>query len=279
MASLADTLHTRPPAGGTRRMLGWAATLLVAVSWGSAAFFGAYILAFYGGAVPHGRMDQWNAMLPGIWDVRTPLAALAIGAHFLTGGILLLLGPVQLIPPIRARIPRLHRWLGRAYVVSAGLAGAGGLGFIAGKGTIGGAVMNVGFGLYGALTVLAATQTWRHALARRYGRHRAWGIRLFALAIGSWLYRMEYGFWLPLTGRLGHAHDFSGWFDHAMAFAFYLPNLLVAELFIRARGQAHPGLRVAASGVLVVASALVLVGTWYFATLYWGPGIAGFFTA
>ena len=160
------------------------------------------------------------------------------------GAVILLLGPLQLIGAIRRRWPVVHRWIGRTYVTAAGLAGIGGLVFIATQRTIGGLPMDIGFGLYGLLMVVCAVQTWRHAAARRIEIHRGWAIRLYALAIGSWLYRMDYGLWLTLAKRLGHTKDFHGPFDVVMAFAFYVPNLILAEIFIRARrAPGHPALQ------------------------------------
>lgn len=275
MASLAEGATV---AGAVRNRYGaalhWSATLLVILSWISGAIFGAYILAFFGGTAFYGAPERWNESLPALHDARAPLATLAIGSHFITGGILLLLGPVQLIGAVRAAVPALHRWLGRLYVLAAGLAGLGGLGFILSRGTIGGLVMSTGFGLYGALMVLSSVQAYRHAHAGRYELHRAWAIRLFALTVGSWLYRMEYGFWFLAVGRIGHASDFSGWFDAFMAFFFYVPNLMVAELFIRSRqARSGPALTLSAAAVLLAASAFVLVATWFFTMRYWGPGM------
>lgn len=135
--------------------------------------------------------------------------------------------------------------------------------------------MTLGFGLYGALMVVAATLTFVNGRSRRLEPHRAWAIRLFALAIGSWLYRMEYGFWFLVAGRLGHADDFSGWFDIVMAFFFYLPNLAVAELFIRARRSMHGALALAATATLVAASGFLALATWVFTTRFWWPGMVG----
>jgi ABC-type transport system involved in multi-copper enzyme maturation permease subunit len=163
--------------------LRWSATLLVLASWISAAIFGAYIILFFGGMAARGTTERWNEALPVLYDRNLPLAALAIGSRFITGGVLLLLGPIQLIGVIRRSTPAPHRWLGRIYVLSAGLAGLGGLGFITSKGTIGGPLMNVGFGLYGALMVLAAALAYAHARAGRYEMHRAWTIRLYALTV------------------------------------------------------------------------------------------------
>jgi len=252
----------------------WSGVGLVAASWVSAAFFGAYIFAFYLGALHANQLDRWNENLPGLYAPRNPAALAAMTAHLATGAIILLLGPVQLIAAVRSRWPILHRWLGRLYVVTGAIAGLGGLGFIVLRGTIGGPAMSVGFGLYGLLMVLASVQTWRYARARQFDRHRAWAVRLFALAIGSWLYRMDYGFWLMAAHGAWHTENFHGAFDVAMAYLFYLPNLAMAELFLRGkRIGSHPVLLASATAVLSVAALVVAVGTYYFAHFYWGPAI------
>jgi hypothetical protein len=185
-------------AGITETAFRWSAVALVSTVWVSATLFGLYIVAFYVGAFGDGQLAKWNQNLPGLYEPGSATATSALGLHFLAGGLILILGCVQLIGRIRARWPALHRWLGRIYVSAALLAGLGGLTFILVVGTIGGRIMDVGFGLYGALMVLAAVQTYRYARARSLEHHRAWALRLFALAIGSWLYRMDYGFWLLL---------------------------------------------------------------------------------
>lgn len=254
--------------------LRWSGIGLVSASWLSGAIFGVYIFAFYLGAFTGQHLGRWNDNLPGLYAPHTPLALAAMSAHLATGSVILLLGPIQLMTAVRARWPWFHRWCGRIYVVTAGVAGIGGLGFIALRGTIGGARMNAGFGLYGFLMMLAAFETYRHARNRHFDVHRAWAIRLFALAIGSWLYRMDYGFWLIAAHGLGHRHDFHGPFDVVMAFFFYLPNLLLAEIFIRARqAPSHAVFRLPAAAVLSVCTMTVLIGTYYFARYYWGPGI------
>ena len=254
--------------------LRWASVALVATVWVSVTLFGLYILAFYAGAVVDRDMERWNTVLPRLYEPSTPAATAGIALHFAAGGVILVLGCVQLLGAVRTRFPALHRWLGRVYVVASLLAGVGGLTFIALKGTVGGPVMDVGFGVYGALMVTSAVQTYRHARARRLEAHRAWSLRLFALAVGSWLYRMDYGFWLLLFDGWGHSEDFRGPFDILMAFWFYLPNLLVAELFIRARrGADSPALRLAAAGVLLAATGFLLLGTYFFTLFLWGPAI------
>ena len=260
------------------RSLRWSGMGLVGASWISAGAFGLYILAFYLGNLMTGHPAAWNEILDGLYTQGNLAALASMGAHLAAGAIVLVLGPVQFIGAVRSRWPAVHRWIGRVYVATCGLAGLGGLIFIAAKGTIGGAAMNAGFGLYGVLMVLASVQAWRYAAARRFDLHRAWAIRLFALAIGSWLYRMDYGFWLLAMHRIGHRGDFHGPFDVVMAFFFYLPNLAVAEMYLRSEWLTRHGLaRAMTTAVMVAATLVVAVGTYYFLRFYWGPGILGAF--
>ena len=272
-----DGRHGRPsrtPAAVRR-----AATALVVTVWVSMTLFGVYILAFYAGAVVQQDLPSWNVVLPRLYERSTPAATAAIGLHFAAGGLILVLGCVQLVRPLRERHPALHRALGRVYVVASLLAGVGGLGFIVAKGTVGGPVMDVGFCLYGVLMVVAAVLTYRWARAGVLVRHQAWALRLFALALGSWLYRMDYGFWLLLTGGVGHTDDFRGGFDVVMAFAFYLPNLLVVEAYLRGRRPlASPRARWAAVAVLLAATAFLVLGTFFFTTELWAPAVVDRFT-
>lgn len=273
MTALAQPMQ---PPQWTAAALQWAGIALAGVVWISSAIFGAYILAYYGGAIPAGTMEQWNATLPALYEPHTPVASFGMGLHFFAGATLLLLGPVQLVGEIRRQAPAIHHWIGRLYALAAFAAGVGGLTFIALKGTVGGMMMNVAFAAYGVLMVLAAVETVRHAMARRIEVHRAWAIRLFALAIGSWLYRMGYGLFFAIMGSEdpGHTAAFDGWFDYVMDWAFFVPPLIVAELFIRARrsGASTAG-RVGATVVLAAGAGLVAFATFFFTVIGWGPAI------
>ena len=256
------------------RLMKWAGIGLVAAVWISATLFGLYILAFYAIALVNGNTDQWNEVLPGLYDDQTRAATIGIGIHFAAGGIILILGCIQLMNSIRIKYPALHRWLGRLYVLSALGAGIGGLTFIFVKGTIGGTIMDIGFTGYGILTILAAVETIRHAYQKRFEKHRAWALRLFALAIGSWLYRMDYGFWFLFTDGLWHTSHFTGGFDYFMDFFFYLPNLLVAEIFIGRKSVLNtPFMKITGAILLFGATAFLVLATYFFTIHFWGPAI------
>ena len=257
----------------------YASRALLAIVWVSSAIFGLYILANYASAWFEGDMERWNSVLPEIYTPGEPAASVGIGLHFAAGGLILLLGGLQLIQSIRTHYPLFHRVIGRIYVSVSLLAAIGGLWFIVVQGTVGGTVMNIGFGLYGVLMFLAAVQTLRYAMQRQIQIHQAWAWRLYALAIGSWLYRMDYGLWLVLTDWVGHTDGFDGWFDRIMAFFFYIPNLIIVELMIRARSRQASGVtRWVSTTAVVMACGLLLVATWNFATVAWFPAIVSWVT-
>lgn len=274
MATIAGSDSPVRHSGISIAALRWSSRALVATVWISSGIFGIYVLALFLGAIAAGTPEDWNTSLPRLYVERSLAANLGIGVHFALGAVLLLLGPIQLMTSVRTRWPRFHRWTGWLYASAAFVTGVGGLAFIFLRGTIGGPAMSLGFGLYGALIVATSVQTVRHAMARRLQTHRAWAIRLFALVVGSWLYRMDYGFWFLFAGRLGHTASFDGWFDKFMIFWFYLPNLAVAELFIRARKQASPAFRIGAAAVLIGATGFLILATYFFTLKEWGPVIA-----
>jgi hypothetical protein len=274
VSSTVSSFETEADAEASAAILRWSARSLVGVSWVSAILFGLYIFAFYIGAISDGELGQWNTHLPHLYDQHELLATIGIATHFATGAILLLLGPVQLIASVRRKVPRLHRWIGWLYAGTAFVTGLGGLVFIAREGTIGGMPMNVGFALYGVLVVSASVMAPWRARQRRFDEHRAWAIRLFALAIGSWLYRMDYGFWSMVADKAGHTQDFRGPFDIVMSFFFYVPNLIVAEIFIRAqRLRLNSRANIGAALVLSGATLFLAVATYYFTVGYWAPPI------
>ncbi|MFZ5963076.1 DUF2306 domain-containing protein [Thalassococcus sp. BH17M4-6] len=166
-----------------------------------------------------------------------PLGNASIFAHMLTGAVITLLVPLQLSSTLRRRYPCWHRGAGRVLVVGALLTGVAGSVFIVTRGTIGGAPMDAGFLLYGLLMIAAALQTIRFARARDFMRHRTWALRLFVLAIGSWIYRVHYGLWYLATDGAGSNKAFTGPFDLVQNVAFYLPYLLLLELWLRRRAR------------------------------------------
>lgn len=162
------------------------------------------------------------------------LSNLGIYGHIIVGAGLTVLAPLQLIGPLRRRVPLVHKVAGYVTVILAILASIGGLIYIVTQGTIGGPIMDLGFGLYGVLLGLSAIQTVRLA-RKRDPRHQEWALRLVVLALGSWIYRLHYTLWYALTGGSYIKPDFTGGFDIAQTVAFCLPYLLILEIWFRLR--------------------------------------------
>jgi len=269
-------LAARAPALTCNAAVRWSGTALAGVTWLSGCLFALYIVVFYFGALIDGVAG--DAPLRGqparMFDPQALRASVGIGSHLLAGAVLLLLGPIQLVAAVRSRWPAFHRWSGRVYASAAILAGAGGIVFILTKGTIGGTQMDIAFAIYGMALILAACNTARHARARRFAAHRAWAIRLFALVVGSWLYRIEYTGWRVFAGGAGHTATFDGPFDTAMLYFFFVPNLLLAEAFLRARREnAGPAQQATAAFALAGAALAVALLTYMLALRAWGPPI------
>lgn len=221
-----------------------------------------YIALRYLGPLLGAEPGQWHEFAPGFSNDGDPGATASLVLHLITGIIVMVMGCVQFVTVVRRRWPVVHRCIGRAYVGSAVLTAAGGLGYIALNGTIGGAVMDLGFGLYGVLVLVAAVRCLHHARARDFPRHRDWAVRLFVLIVASWLYRLEYGV-AAVLGTGGHTILFTGWFDQMMVFAFYLPNLVIAEMYLRAlRHGSSAVLRLASLLALSVAATVVVIGVY-----------------
>ena len=267
-----------PPISKTKNksqiLLNYMTIFLVATVWISTIIFGLYILTFYALALFNGETMQWNEVLPDLYDSNNRSATIGIGIHFIAGGIILILGCIQLINPIRIKYPTFHRLVGRLYIIASLTAAIGGLTFIFLKGTIGGLVMDIGFSLYGILMFIAAIETIRHARKKQFEKHRAWALRLFALALGSWLYRIDYGFWLLLADGVGHTDTFSGLFDQVMSFFFFIPNLIVAEIVIgKLEFFKKPIIQLIGAFLLFMVSIFLTIGSYYFIKHLWGPAI------
>jgi uncharacterized membrane protein len=137
----------------------------------------------------------------------------------------LLIGPFQFLPAVRARVPALHRWMGRTYVVACLVGGAGGL--VMAFGSTAGPIATAGFGALAVLWLFTSLQAWRRAMARRFAEHRQWMIRSFALTFAAVTLRL----YLPLA-PLTDVSFIDAY--RAISFLCWVPNLMVAEIYIRA---------------------------------------------
>lgn len=234
--------------------------------------FGTYILLRGTGAT-FKNFDQWNALISGL-PMKTSaewIASIGIGMHYLMGAVLVLAWPILFSSKIRVRHRGVHRWTGRVYVSAGFLAGVGGLSFIFAHHN--GSAPHTAFAIWGGVMMLSAVMAYVHARAKRFDVHRAWAIRLFAMVLGSWIFDLEYRAWEDLTGGIGMGTEKGpGVFDYAINYLFFVPNLLIAEFFIRnkhkkvalmLRGLKWPALTTFAVFAAIFVYAIVMVTATY----------------
>ena len=152
--------------------------------------------------------------------------------HAVAAATALLVAPLQFRSQLRARRPGLHRVLGRVYVTGCLIGGATGIVLAFGAST--GSVSTAGFGLLSLAWVAATSQAWRQAMRRSFDSHREWMIRSFALTLAAVTLRL----YLPIAQLLPVEFDDA---YRAISFLCWVPNLLVAEAYLRQKRRAREG--------------------------------------
>jgi uncharacterized membrane protein len=154
-------------------------------------------------------------------------AASALVLHASLGATALILGPAQFFASWRARWPAWHRRSGTLYVTCCLIGGVAGL--VLAAGTSAGPVGVAGFGLLAACWIGATANAWRFARARNFAAHRRWMTRSFALTFAAVTLRL----YLPLA-IMAHIDMAAAY--RAISFLCWVPNLAVAELWLRQQG-------------------------------------------
>jgi uncharacterized membrane protein len=170
------------------------------------------------------------AMRPPFLRERFVTVPLAAYAHLLGSGLALAIGPFQLNVRLRGRFLDVHRWIGRAYVISVLLGGTAALALA----TISqaGLPTHVGFGLLGGLWLFATGMAYRRIRAGDQVSHRRWMIRSYALTFAAVTLRI----YLPLSQVAGIPFDAA---YQTISWLCWVPNLVVAEwLILRQRAAA-----------------------------------------
>jgi uncharacterized membrane protein len=138
--------------------------------------------------------------------------------------VALILGAFQLFPRLRARWPAWHRRAGTVYVVACLAGGIAGL--VLAAGTSSGPIAMAGFGLLAVLWIGFTANAWRLARAHDFVRHRRWMIRSYALTFAAVTLRL----YLPMA-LMASLDGLASY--RAIAFLCWVPNLIVAELWLR----------------------------------------------
>jgi len=171
------------------------------------------------------------------WGLRTHVAA---------SGVAMILGAFQFSKTLRRKAPSLHRWTGRAYVLACVIGGLAG-GVIALSSTAG-LIAGAGFFMLAVLWAPFTLLALVSALRKDFIAHERWMIRSFALTFAAVTLRIQ----MPIAGGLGEAGviptDFV-WSYQYIAWLAWVPNLIVAELFIATLPRLKPAKASAAAAL------------------------------
>ncbi|MBV8659043.1 MAG: DUF2306 domain-containing protein [Burkholderiales bacterium] len=264
--------HPDRPEKGLRILRGSAA------AWCGAALIGQFIFAFYvasfyGRTAIAGRTDLWNTVMPHGHTAGAPFRNTVVALHLLFAVILLVGGAVQLLPMIRRRWPRLHRWNGRVYLLAAVTAAVAGLIMAWSHGAVGDTSQHLGSTLNAGLILFCAGMALRTALGRRFDMHRQWALRLYIAANGVWFFRIGLMLWLVVNhGPAGFDPDtFRGPTLTAFAFGQSLLPLCVLQCYFHAQQKSGRTVRALMSLAFMVITVLTLAGIGAAIMLVWRP--------
>lgn len=152
-----------------------------------------------------------------------PVAAFV---HFLGGAIALVVGAFQLNTRLRTRFIGAHRWFGRLYVLAVLIGGVAA--FALALQSFGGSIAHVGFGLLAVCWLGSTLNAYRYIRQGNLSTHRNWMIRSYALTLAAVTLRL----YLPSSQIAGFSMAAA---YPAIAWLCWVPNLLIAEWFVRSR--------------------------------------------
>ncbi|PUA27322.1 MAG: hypothetical protein B0W54_12065 [Cellvibrio sp. 79] len=224
--------------------------------------FATYLILFYGGSAARGDLHLWKEKLTHGYVPGDFIGNAAVAAHLLLAVIIMVAGPLQLVPQIRARLPVFHRWSGRVYLAAVVATSIAGLYMLLVHGTVGGLVLIIAQSLDALLIIVFAGLALRAALQRDFKNHRRWALRLFMVVSAVWFFRVGLMLWLVIhQAPVGFdPNSFTGPFVTFIAFAQYLIPLLVLEIYFRVSDSSSAAIKLAGATLLIVLTLAMAAG-------------------
>jgi hypothetical protein len=234
-----------------------------------------FIVAYYGSRTLQGNFAAWNdkpvitGYVPG-----DRLGNSMFALHVLLGGVITLAGLLQLLPGIRQKIPKLHRWNGRAFIVLAIFMALGGVWMGLVRGASLSTVSTLSGVLGASLILLFCGMALFYARQRQFVLHKRWALRAFLAVSGVWFFRVGLMAWIIINqAPRGMNNTLSGPADIAIGFGSYLIPLACLELYFAAQKSSSPRFVHFSSLVILLMTALMAVGIVGTVLMMWWPYI------
>jgi hypothetical protein len=180
----------------------------------------AYAAGLYAFLVPLG-------LSPPTLPLETAAYTVALMTHIAAGSVALATGPFQFAVRLRKKRPRLHRVLGRVFLVAVLFGGIGALAsaFLSPSPV----VARLGFAGMAFAWLATGWFAWRRAVDRRFVEHREWIMRTFAVTLAAVTLRVELPILIALLGTFDRGYQWVAWVS-------WVPNLIVVEIALRMGG-------------------------------------------
>lgn len=235
--------------------------------------FATYVILFYVKATVAGHYEHWNKVLPHGYVAGDTMGNIVVGIHLLLAAIIIIGGPLQLIPKIRKYAPVFHRWNGRLYILIAFVISLSGLYMVWIRGSVGGMIQHVSISINAILIMISAAFAIKYAMMRDIKNHSNWAIRLFLVVNGVWFFRVGFNFWLFINKQpVGFdPKTFEGPFLYFLTFAQYIIPLTLLELYLKAKKSSNKKLLLATSATIFIFTIIMIIGIFAASKRVWFP--------
>ena len=231
------------------------------------------MILFHGGATATGNFENWNKVFPRGYVEGETLGNMIVGTHLFLAAIIIIGGPIQLIPNLRKYAPAFHKWNGYLYIINAIILSLSGLFMVSIRGSIGGMIQHVSISINALLIIISALFAVKYAIIRDIKNHHIWAIRLFLVVNGVWFFRVGLYFWLFINQKpVGFdPNTFEGPFLYFLTFSQYTLPLAIFELYLKANKSSNKWLLQITTFVIFIFTILILIGIFAASVGLWFP--------
>lgn len=222
--------------------------------------FAGYVAIYHGSLIfQKGLEGMDETHMPNGYISGDNIGNIVLAVYLLTAVMIIAGGPLQLIPQVRTKFLKFHRWLGRLYIIFVLFGATAGLYLIWTRPipAFGNIYQNIAISIEALLIIVFAFLTLRYAMARKIRMHRRWALRLFITASGVWFLRIGYKAWYFLEDFIGFKFD--DFFDYWSFGSFMIP-LAIVELYLRTKDRNNKSEQLGMSILLVVLTLLMGLG-------------------
>lgn len=221
-------------------------------------------------------ISGWSRLNSTAYVASDPTGNSMYALHVLLAIVMIIGGSLQLIPAIRAKYTKFHRYNGRVFVMLACTISLAGMYLMIARGTVGNTLMHALTMFGGCVVILASILAVQAARKRNITKHKIWAIRLYLAANGVLFFRLMIFAWFLIFGSLGiDTATFTGPTVLTISVCSYIMPLLTAELVRYAGITSNRVIIIATAASMMLISIVFLVGLFGVVFASWYPAIVG----